>query len=143
MGTYISAWAEKVNPDGTFTTLTNVWDIQSYNLFGWLADVKNHAAITPLASVRRELPPGYSRSDEDWAIGVWAGNGATLRWVSVADLLAVDYEVLFENRRDNGDTLPAGSGVMTSLREFLPSEFFSDLEEAKNEGADRIVFFFY
>lgn len=63
-------------------------------------------------------------------------------WVSIAELLTVDYDQIIEDRRENGWILPPGEGTPMPLREFLGPKFFADLEQLQRAGAERVVFWF-
>ena len=68
-------------------------------------------------------------------------------WFSLAELLAFDYEQIMEDRRvtrnnDGGCICEPGEGKMMTYREFLGPNFFDEINQAKEKGADRIVFWF-
>lgn len=123
----------------------------SYRLFGFLAGVRNYAAIKPVSKPRGlpfgvALPPeDYDGPDEDWL------GEHDHTWLMLTELLEVDYEQTVEDRRTSGMvgnirygslTAPAGQGVQMTLREFLGVEYFEELHRLKDAGVERIVFGF-
>lgn len=129
------------------------FNLRNYSLFGFLADVRNYAALPPLA-VPRGLPEDISSLVRDSAEH-WDADGHSHSWFSLAELLAFDYSAAVEDRRytkqvgpnafDGGATAPAGSGVMTTWREELPDVYFAALDIMKTLGAPddvRVVFWF-
>ena len=162
MGTYIAAVAQRKNSDGTFENIKKIFDFQSYDVFAWLAGVMNLAMITPLSQPRgipqdildkakkRKLesdyfsdssyePPLINRIlDEYCPI-------SSVSWYSVEELLAVDYEQIILNRRNNGylEPLPIDQAAPMKLKDFLDDCFMNELEALKQIKADRIVFGFY
>lgn len=120
---------------------------RNYSVFGFLADVRNYSAVPPI-SQPRGVPPdiNYSEDDVDY-IG-----DHSFSWLSVAELVAFNYDVLLEDRRvtrqigpnfwDGGATADQGGGRMITFRKFLEESFFNDLERLVASGAERIVFGF-
>lgn len=129
------------------------WTIRSYRLFGFLAGVRNYSGIQPL-SAPRGLPAGIA--DETAAANkYWDTDGHSHSWLTLAELLAVDYDSHIEDRSytkqvganswDGSATAERGQGTVTTLREFLPAQFFQSLEIAKTLGNPenvRFVFWF-
>jgi hypothetical protein len=116
-----------------------------YGLFGFLTDERNYSAVPPL-SQPRGLPegavaPAADPNGVDDADDGFIGE-RSFSWLAVSELTGFDYEQTFEDRRDNGTTLPPGAGTRVSYREFLGEHFFQDLERLKAAGAERIVFGF-
>lgn len=58
MGTDIHSFAERRTDDGWQYVASDIFN-QNYNLFGWLAGVRNGGKCAPIAS-RRGLPPNAS-----------------------------------------------------------------------------------
>lgn len=152
MGCDIHCFAEKRNEVGVFKILKSVepFDVRSYRLFGFLAGVRNYSAITPIA-----LPRGIPEDASAWVAEEhesWSCDAHSASWLSVAELLAFDYEAECEDRRctrrmpggciSGGETRDPGQGVKQSYREFLGQSFFDDLEALKQEGAERVIFWF-
>ena len=112
---------------------------QNYGLFGLLADVRNYARI-PIITELKGLPKvefpavkatdiGFScmEPDDPWPLH-WDNHSAT--WYLLSELLEFDYDVQFENRRDDsGDTLPAGDGQLTTIRRYIGEKYFEDLDK--------------
>lgn len=145
------------NFGGDFEPSTVPFNWRSYGLFGFLANVRNYSEVPPI-SEPRGLPADFKDPDEDPR--GWMGLEEEYRdvgdhsrtWLSVQELLDYDYDQIIEDRRTTG-RLPSGviSGAVTcapgkgdfqKLREFLGDGFFSDLEELKRIGAERLVFGF-
>lgn len=152
MGCDIHAFAEKRNAAGVFKILKSVepFDVRSYGLFGFLAGVRNYSAITPIA-----LPRGIPADASAWITEeheTWSADAHSASWLSVAELLAFDYDAQCEDRRcsrrmpggwlDGGQTCEPGEGKTQTYREFLGVRFFEDLKALEEEGAERVVFWF-
>lgn len=158
MGTYISAVAQKKDPEGSFTTIKKIFDFQSYDVFAWLAGVKNLAQVTPL-SPPRGLPndlKNKNTNSADWfsrdsyeqplinQILEEPCELSCISWFTVEELLAVDYDQIVLNRRNNGftDPLPINESVPMKLRDFLGQAYMDDLQSLKEMNADRVLFAF-
>lgn len=126
---------------------------RNYGVFGWLAGVRNYSQVGPLAEPKG-LPGDVSfrlrAESDDWDL-----NGHSHSWFTLAELLAVDYEAVIEDRRvarqtsancfDGGCTAEPGGGETMPLRDFLGPDFMRDLEMLKHYGAPeavRVVFWF-
>ena len=126
---------------------------RSYGMFAFLAGVRNYSAV-PVLVEPRGLP-------KDVSAGVamaWEEEGYychTASFLSVADLLAHDYDSTVEDRRyskrvgtnswDGGATAEPGQGTMTTWREFLGPTFMQQLDDLKAMGKPddvRVVFWF-
>ena len=125
---------------------------RNYGVFGFLADVRNYSMVPPITE-RRGLPDDLSSGVRE-GLGEWL-DFHSASWLTVAELLAVDYDAEFENRRiarrmpggwiDGGVTAEPGGGNRTTLREFLGRMFFDDLERLRAIGDPqntRVVFWF-
>jgi hypothetical protein len=130
-----------------------------YGIMAFLADVRNSYGVAPLAPGRGipEINSHNNKTEEeklaenrlyyymggdDWR---YPWDGAHSRtWVSLEELLAFDYDQVFEDRRDypQQETLPVGMGKMTTYREFLGGFFFQDLEAMKEAKVERILLWF-
>lgn len=118
------------------------FDWRAYGMFGFLADVRNYSAIPPIAP-QRGLPDDVV--DNENAENYLGDHSYS--WLSVAELLAFNYDEPVEDRRvtrnhDGGCTAEPGGGRMTTYREFLGEAFFMYLEKLKEAGAERVVFGF-
>lgn len=161
MGTYIHAYAER-RTNGTwfpasFSGLVRggdhpakLLDGQNYTLFGWLADVRNYAKVTPLSQARG-LPADVSDEITRLADDASQRGHGRFSWLALRELLAFDYEATFEDRRTGsggsqyGDTYPVGMGEVVTYREAFGQRFFDDLDKLKALGDIddiRIVFWF-
>lgn len=151
MGCDIHCYAER-QVDGKYEIIENLFpfDRRDYGLFAWLAGVRNYSAITPI-SEPRGLPEDVSTSvKEDFSR--WGGDAHSDSWLSVPELLAVDYDVQIEDRRcmrplpsgvfSGAQTCEPGEGIKQDLKTFLGVAYFEDLEALKDRGADRVVFWF-
>lgn len=149
MGQDIHTQAErKVNGRWEVVPGLKPFDWRSYAMFGFLAGTRNYSDISPI-SEPRGLPEDYV--DNEASDDGWLGDH-THSWLSVAELLAFDYDVPVEDRRitvqrgpnfwDGGATAEPGGGKMTTYREFLGEAFFKDLKKLKAAGAERVVFGF-
>lgn len=136
-------------------------DGRSYAVFGWLADVRNYSAI-PHISDPRGFPADFDKTKFGYEAEEEQGNWYSSRgyspdyhtpsWLTVSELLAVDYEQIVEDRRvtrqlpsgiiSGGVTGEPGEGTKMTLREFLGEWYFGHLDKLKELGAERIVFCF-
>lgn len=133
--------------EGNFSEGPVPFDWRSYNLFGFLADVRNYSAIKPIAEPRG-LPEDLKLdADDEFKFG-----DHSYSWLSVIELLEFNYDEVIEDRRvfrqiatnmnSGGITADPGQGEITTYREFLGELFFNDLAELKRINAYRIVFGF-
>lgn len=151
MGCDIHCYAERRTTDG-YECLSDAkpFDWRSYGMYGFLANVRNYSAVPPI-SMPRNLPVDMS-PDVRAASEAWASDGHSHSWLSVAELLAFDYNAEMEDRRevrqvgpnawDGGCTADRGNGKRTTFREFLGEAYFADLIKLRDAEADRIVFWF-
>ena len=145
MGTDINPVLQRRNPGGGWTdiALDGFFATRSYALFGWLAGVRNHSAVTPI-SLPRGLPDDFPYDER---VGEH-----DFSWIALDELTAVDYDRIVEDRRttfidengirDGGGTCPPGHGKQLSLRDFLGQAYFADLARARAAGVERLVFGF-
>jgi hypothetical protein len=152
MGCDIHAYAE-VKRDGRWEFAQEVFDCRNYGLFGWLANVRNYSAVPPL-SEPRGLPTDVSSQVRDEAED-WSGDGHTHSWLSAKELLDLDLDATFENRRvtrqtgpnswDGGCTADLGGGKVVVYRELFGSCLTDTLDVLRGLGAPddvRVVFWF-
>lgn len=147
MGCDIHAYAEKKDARGQFqwAPVRDLFDWRSYGTFGFLADVRNYSAVTPIAP-RKGLPDDVS-ADVKGEYESWDSDAHSASWLSLQEFLAFDYDVEMEDRRvminnDGGCTCNPGEGKKMTYREFLGPSFFEDIDRLKEAGADRVVFWF-
>ena len=144
MVTDIFARAERL-VDGNWETIPDIYPFDgwsSYRLFGFLADVRNYSAVKPV-STPRGLPPGVVQPPEpdDGNGEEWLGDHDH-SWLLLSELLAVNYAQAIEDRRNNGLTLPSGSGEKMTLRQFLGEPYFAEIHRLQASGVERIIFGF-
>lgn len=146
MGCDIHMQAER-KVDGKWQIVPgNFFDWRGYNVFAFLAGVRNYSAITPIAAPRG-LPDDAVMANDGDDLG-----DHSFSWLSMDELLAFDYGACTEDRRvmvqtgpnswNGGATAEPGGGKTTTYREYLMEGFFEELEKLKAAGADRIVFGF-
>lgn len=153
MGCDIHIIAQKRNEQGQWVAVSgkfSPFDWRSYGMYGWLAGVRNYSDVTPI-SEPRGLPDDFSLVKWEAETNDWLGDHS-YSWLSVEELLAVDYDQMIEDRRvsrqiapnvwHGGKTCGPGEGRQEALREFLGDKFMSDLAKLKELGAERIVFGF-
>ena len=58
-------------------------------------------------------------------------DGHSQTWVTAKEILEFNYDSKFEDRRDDGETLPAGQGKMIKFRELLGEHYFDEIEVLK------------
>lgn len=162
MGCDIHLWYERKTNDSwqDVSVPVDEWkagplDHRSYATFGFLADVRNYSAITPICEPRgwptdfkhtkpdrEEYDPWY-RDDEGYMFDEYHSHS----WLSIKELLDYDYDQIVEDRRvtrngNGGVTCDPGEGKQETLREFLGEGFFQDLQTLHECGVERIVFAF-
>lgn len=150
MGCDIHVRAERRSETGEFISMHGDFGFhwRNYGVFGWLADVRNYSGLTPL-SQPRGLPADLDATEDEMTDDL---NLHSVSWLSLHELLSVDYDQIIEDRRctgmnargymDGGMTCEPGKGEKMPLREFLGVNYFESLELLKAAGADRIVFAF-
>lgn len=127
---------------------------RSYGLFAFLAGVRNYSGIEPISE-----PKGMPE-DASLSVRVEAEDDAlhSHSWLTLAELLAVDYDKEIWDRRytkqtgpnfwDGGATAELHEtelGTRETLREFLGERYFQTLEVLKGLGLMhdvRVVFWF-
>lgn len=126
---------------------------RNYAVFGFLAGVRNYSGLAPIAE-----PRGFPKDASGLAVQAaksWDADGHSHSHVTLAELLAVDYDAPVEDRRitvqtgpnsfNGGATAAPGGGQITTLRERLGSMFMSHLDVLASLGAPddvRVVFWF-
>lgn len=150
MGCDIHSHAEKSDGGRWEHVDVAAFDDRSYGIFGRLADARNYSAMTPIAA-HRGVPADVSATTAEDYDGC-AGDAHSASWVSVEELLAVDYEQTVEDRRTTkqlgpnywtgGATCDPGEGSPQTLREFLGAGYFADIRRLQDAGAERVVFWF-
>lgn len=124
------------------------FSLRDYGLFGFLANVRNYSE-SPVIAEPRGLPDDVDMDEEtreEWADN-WYHSAS---WLTLAELLAYDYDRAFWDRRIEKDGNGAaraeeGEGEHPTLRTFLGEWFFKRLDELAALGAPeavRVVFWF-
>jgi hypothetical protein len=127
-----------IGPSEMFADEWGPFAARNYGVFAFLADVRNYSAIRCPFPVRGFPEDASSEVREEYRQD---GEGYSLHgisWITVAELLAVDYDAVIEDRRvtvqrapgwwDGGATAEPGEGKREALREFLGPEFMQDLD---------------
>lgn len=123
----------KVEPDA--------FDVRFYGLFGWLANVRNYSAVTPI-SEPRGIPDDTSPGTADYFDGYYACSCVTIQ-----ELLDFDYTQMMEDRRvmidgNGGCTAEPGDGEVMTYAVFLGPWYFTELLRLRRLGVDRVLFGF-
>lgn len=134
---------------------TTPFDYRSYGMFAFLCkEVRNYSEVPGFEE--RGVPDNASPEFMEF-IGAYSCDAHTPSWLGAAELLSFDYNQTFENMRCSRTTvLPNGvlftdgaaradEGKKITFKEFLPPQFFRDLERLKSLGNPetlRVVFYF-
>lgn len=150
MGCDIHSFAEKKEGGSWVSLDVEAFHRRSYGYFGWLAGVRNYSEMSPIASLRG-VPDDASKAVTDQHSNM-CGDAHSESWISLPELLGVDYEQIVEDRRctvqtgerswNGAATCAPGLGDKVVLREFLGSSFFEALDRLKQAGAERVIFWF-
>ena len=128
---------------------------QNYGLFGFLAGVSNYALVPILSEPRgfpeSEVPDfgkglGAAHLRSEWEPWPQHRDNYSPTWFLVSELIAYDYDTVFENRRNERDSVPVGSGEMITVREYIGPKFFEELSVLEKLGdpeKTRVVMSFY
>ena len=114
MGCDIHAYAERKTISGyEYMPEITPFDWRSYSLFGFLAGVRNYSAV-PVIAEPRGFPDDVS-ADVREKYEQWDMDAHTPSWLSMAELLAWDYDAEVEDRRvmrngNGGCTCELGEG---------------------------------
>lgn len=113
-------------------------DQRSYNVFSFLAGVRNYMEITPV-SPPRGFPEGFNASEE-----YFYGGGHSQSWLSIKELMDFNYdqEVKVEGADGDSTSLVDENGVKQTYRDFLGEKFIDRIKKLHDEGEERIVFWF-
>jgi hypothetical protein len=126
---------------------------RSYGVFALLAGVRNYSAVTPIAEPRG-LPYDLAFMTKH-KYSEWKDDAHSTSWLDAKELLDFDYDATMEDCRytrqegpgffNGGATCEPGAGRKMTWREFLPDDYFRDLEMLRvvaNTGPTRVVFWF-
>lgn len=146
MGVYMHTTVQ-VRKEGIWETVDlDIFPGNHYGLYGWLADVRNYSAITPVLPEQRGVPDDFE-VEEEW---VWSGGydfwGAS--WILASELASVDFDQTVEDRRcargnDCGCTCEPGEGEKMTLAEFLGEPYVSGIKKVIARGDARMIFWFH
>jgi len=148
MGCDIHTVTEIKTPEGwKAVNISEIFDWRSYRMYGFLADVRNYSAVPPQWP-NRPWPEDASSGAIEMRER-WNGDGHSHTFVTLAELLAFNYDATVEDRRitvqtgpnswNGGATAESGGGKMTTWHEFLDGGFFADLERLKEVGSPESV----
>ena len=131
MGTDIHCWAERRYQDEKWQVCANwaPFSDRKYVVFDWLAGARGRLFIKPIVEPRGVPHDASEPVKRDLAF--WTPGSRNHGWLSLEELLAVDYEQFVEVE-----------GRQTTLREFLGVDYFEEIELLKEADADRIIFWF-
>lgn len=131
---------------------------RSYSMFGFLADVRNYSNVKPISKLKG-LPEDseYLNSSSEWGYkDIKAdiynnGNYHSFSYITLEELLSVDYNFTFNDVRGTSEEtciydplLIPIEGETTTLKKFLGTSFFEDLEILKTlEDPDKVRIIFY
>jgi len=166
MGCDIHSYAE-VKKDGKWSQVTehfndiysdngkgdSPFDGRSYTLFAFLAGVRNYDRCEPISELKG-LPDDVSDDVRDEYMYI-SDEWHSVSYLTLAELLAFDYDKTFWNRRVTKQTSPncwngaslaeEGEGKIISYRDNLGDNYFDTLKELEALGEPenvRIVFWF-
>lgn len=100
---------------------------RNYDLFAFLANVRNISRIEPISEPRGVLDD--FKYTDDWDLGDHSES-----WLSIKELEEYDYTKVFKNFREGG--------VKQTIAEYLQTWYFEELQKMKVRGVERIVFGF-
>lgn len=158
MGCDIHLYIERKLDDGTWECVQDdtVFSDRDYNVFAFLADVRNYGKIPPISGPRG-LPVDASQDVFDLHIG-WGTDAHSESHLYAEELLNFDYSQTIEYLRrtiseTRVDTLTGrpyesireiecdpGKGEKMTYTQFLDKNYFDDLYHL--EEGERIVFWF-
>jgi len=127
MGCDINSFAERRSDDRwqEVRTEREPFGGRNYNLFGFLAGVRDYSTVRPIVA------PRGTPSDASANVREQLEDCHCCSWLSVAELSTFDY-----------DQRVPGEGEMTTFRDILGPQFFDDLAMLQEAGAERVVFGF-
>lgn len=145
MGCDIHMYGEALEPPSKYKYLGRIAIDRNYALFAWLAGVRNYAGLIPFADPRN-IPDDASAEilemSNDWEL-----DAHTRSWYSVAELLAVNFEEIVENRRcflgnSGAHTCERGAGQMITLGDLIGRDFIEEMKRIGRLGCVRVIFWF-
>ncbi|MBU2664523.1 hypothetical protein KOI35_13550 [Actinoplanes bogorensis] len=121
--------AVEVRRDGRWTRVEpqpEIFEHPNYAIFGFLAGMRNYSQ-SPVIAAPRGLPADLDAVGDDF--DSWLPDLSSTSWLTLAELLAYDYDQTFRNRR------PPNDGELVRLRDFLTPYFFERLTPLTQLGA--------
>ncbi len=148
MGCDIHVYVERQDEAGEWQRLDVPEPLgdRNYSAFGFLADVRNYCAVTPIVEARG-LPDDVSAAVSA-EFSEWGADAHTPSWLTVDELRAFDYDQTMNARRitrngNGGFTGTPEEGTVMTYREFLSESFVREVAELGSLGERiRIVFWF-
>jgi hypothetical protein len=153
MGCDIHIHAERKTDSGKYEDMGNVvgyLDDRNYGAFGFLADVRNYSGVPAISEPRgipADVSPVVAKEYKSWY-----GDAHSASWLSIAELIAFDFDAKVEDRQvtvqtgpnswNGGATCDPGKGSVTTWRDFLGHGWVDSIRNLADMGADRIVFWF-
>lgn len=132
------------------------FDFSSYDIFGWLANCRNHACLPPLTTEWKELKPKPSLDEDE--LSMWSSydpyedDGRFGYVIDFDTLINFDYHQLVEYRRKpnnayrrlyTGDTVPEGCGNIQTYKNILGGSWMTRVKYLKSLNTKgRMVFWF-
>ena len=134
MGCDIHAYLEKKNSDGTYSYVKDVFESREYNLFAFLAGVRNYIRIKPINDARG-LPTDLSEYVKD-EYENWKYDAHSVSWIDVDELYDFNY---MNNVHDENTSF---SYQFMTYTTFLGEHTLSDILKLGQYINHRIVFWF-
>ena len=148
MGCDIHAYLEKKSKTGSYEYVTDVFNERDYNLFAFLAGVRNYSDIYPIVASNRGIPVDVSEYTKN-CYDDWGSDAHSASWIGIDELLKFDY-----TRDIHHNLTPASvASILTNMgdtkrmynpityKDFLPYTIFEDIMKMSVKG-DRVVFWF-
>lgn len=144
MGCDIHAYLEKRRDDGTYECVDSVFNhLRDYNLFAFLADVRNYSNIEPIGHPRRNIPTDTS----EYVLSQrkeWGSDGHSSSWISVDELFAFDYSAIIKQNTGYNTWGGITSGTQLDMKysDFLGDDIMKVILRLGKFVDHRIVFWF-
>ena len=148
MGCDIHAYLEKKSKTGSYEYVADVFDDRDYNLFSFLAGVRNYNEIYPIVASNRGIPVDVSDYTNSCYLS-WGSNAHSASWIGIDELLKFDYTRDIHHNltpTEVAKTLNSMVGVKKiynpiTYKDFLEYTIFEDIMKMSVKG-DRVVFWF-
>jgi len=148
----IYAFAERRTQGDKFELIpmARPFSFQNYELFGWLAGVRNVAGL-PVVSEPRGVPKDAS-AEVAAEFDRWIPDAHDASWLAIDELLSIGFDQPVEDRRVMRElavgvfqcqsTATPGQGTMSTFGKLFGDDFFESVAMLKAVGAARVVFWF-